>query len=150
MVKEKRYSATDPIMINIGGIPTYFLMLKDDEGLVKRYAYVNVSDYRIVSTGDTMQEALAEYKKQINVVDKDNAQERVIKSIEHVLIDGNSYYYILFEKVDGDQDGFENIVFKVALEENAYLPFVKAGDKVKVSYEKGEGVYLISSIEILG
>lgn len=148
--QEKRYSATDPIMINIGGIPTYFLMLKDDEGLVKRYAYVNVSDYRIVSTGDTMQEALAEYKKQINVVDKDNAQERVIKSIEHVLIDGNSYYYILFEKVDGDQDGFENIVFKVALEENAYLPFVKAGDKVKVSYEKGEGVYLISSIEILG
>ena len=56
--QEKRYTATDPIMININGTPTYFLMLKDDEGLVKRYAYVNVNDYTIVSTGDTMQDAL--------------------------------------------------------------------------------------------
>ena len=147
--QEKRYTATDPIMINIGGTPTYFLMLKDDEGLVKRYAYVNVSDYTIVSTGDTMQDALVSYKKLINVIEQDKAEERTVKSIEHVLIGGNSYYYILFESVTGDEDGFENIVFKVALETNPYLPFVKIGDKVKVVYEKGDGVYTISQLEIV-
>ncbi|MBQ7373484.1 MAG: hypothetical protein IJW64_02835 [Clostridia bacterium] len=145
--QEKRYSATDPIMINLSGVPTYFLMLKDDEGLVKRYAYVNVSDYRIVTTADTMQEALSEYKKSINVVEEDRLEERVIKSIEHVLIDGNSYYYILFERQDGDEVGFENIVFKVALETNDYLPFIKAGDKVKVVYEQNGNAYLISHLE---
>ena len=137
-------------MINIGGTPTYFLMLKDDEGLVKRYAYVNVSDYTIVSTGDTMQDALSSYKKLINVIEQDTAEERIVKSIEHVLIGGNSYYYILFESVEGDEEGFEKIVFKVALESNPYLPFVKVGDKVKVVYEKGNDVYTISQLEIIG
>ncbi len=147
--QEKRYTATDPIMINISGVPTYFLMLKDDEGLVKRYAYVNVSDYRIVTTADTMQEALSEYKKSIKVVEEDGLEERTVSSIEHVLIGGNSYYYILFEKKDSDADGFENFVFKASIELNNYLPFVKAGDKVKIGYEKVGDIYLINQLQIV-
>ena len=69
--------------------------------------------------------------------------------MEHVLIEGNSYYYILFERVEGDVEGFDKIVFKVALDSNPYLPFVKAGDRVKVVYEKGNDVYTITQIQIL-
>ncbi len=146
--QEKRYASTDPIMINMGGEPTYFMMLKDDEGLVKRYAYVNVKDYRLVATAETKQEALIEYKKLIGSTDESEIVELTVKDIEHVIIDGNSCYQILFEIYEGAESGFENFVFRVSLEVNPYLSFVKAGDKVKITYEKNEGVYQISYLVI--
>ena len=56
--QDMRFSSSDPIMINVDGVPTYFMMLKDNEGLVKRYAYVNVEDYTVVKTAPTRTSAL--------------------------------------------------------------------------------------------
>ena len=40
-----------PLLLNIGGQPTYFMSLKDSSQLVKMYAMVNVSQYQIVAQG---------------------------------------------------------------------------------------------------
>ena len=37
-----RYTATFPLLLNISGEPTYFMAMKDNAGLVKQYAMVNV------------------------------------------------------------------------------------------------------------
>ena len=42
-IQEKGYNATLPVPINVQGIPTYFMTLKDKSGLIKAYAMVNLS-----------------------------------------------------------------------------------------------------------
>ncbi len=138
--QEKRYSASDPIMINLDGEPTYFLMLKDDEGLVKRYAYVNVNDYRLVATADTQTSALIEYKKMIQKEDASPAQEVVISDVVQVTVNGNTMYYLRFEST-GTQ------VFVAPLSIDPSLPFAQKGDTLKIRYEQNGDVFEISSIE---
>ena len=45
-VQDLGYQAAFPLLLNISGEPTYFIALKDDAGLVKKYAMVNVEKYR--------------------------------------------------------------------------------------------------------
>ena len=42
-VQHLNYSATFPLLLNISGRPAYFISLKDAAGLVKMYAFVDVS-----------------------------------------------------------------------------------------------------------
>lgn len=146
--QEKRYAASDPIMINLGGSPTYFLMLKDDEGLVKRYAYVNVRDYRLVATGETKDEALVEYKKLINESDVSALEERTVKDVRAVSIDGTTYYYMLLEAKAEDDEGFAERIFRVSVKVNPALPFLKAGDTVKITYSQLGDMYEISVLQM--
>ena len=37
-VQNLKYKAAFPLLLNISGEPTYFMALKDDAGLVKKYA----------------------------------------------------------------------------------------------------------------
>ena len=53
-VQQMKYTATFPLLLNISDQPTYFMALKDAAELVKMYAMVNVSQYQIVATGDTV------------------------------------------------------------------------------------------------
>ena len=147
--QEKRYTATDPIMINLNGTPTYFIMLKDDEGLVKRYAYVNVKDYRLVATADTKTAALIEYKKLIDDDSDVQAKTHEIADIKQVFIGGETYYYIKFKREAGDVEGFENQVFRVSSNLNPNLPFVSIGDKASVRYEQNGDIYEISTFELV-
>lgn len=147
--QEKRYTATDPIMINMNGIPTYFVMLKDDEGLVKRYAYVNVQDYRLVATADTQVDALIEYKKLVENTADAPAKEHTVKEIVPVMITGSTYYYIRLNTYDGAPDGFEEITFRASLELNPALPFIKAGDTIKIKYLQSGDICEISELEAI-
>ena len=60
-VQNLHYMATFPLLLNISGEPTYFIALKDDAGLVKKYAMVNVQKYQIVAIGDTVSECEESY-----------------------------------------------------------------------------------------
>ena len=51
-VQNLGYKATFPLLINVSGQPTYFMALKDDAGLVKCYAMLNIETAPI--TANTM------------------------------------------------------------------------------------------------
>ena len=53
-VQQMKYTATFPLLLNISDQPTYFMALKGEDGLVKMYAMVNVQQYNIVETGQTV------------------------------------------------------------------------------------------------
>ena len=148
--QEKRYTATDPIMINCNGTPTYFLMLKDNEGLVKRYAYVNVKDYRLVTTAETKEQALMEYKRLIGDNQETPMERYEIAKIVPVALNGNTTYYIQFKGTEGTATGFENQVFRAELSLNPYLPFLQVGDRVEIRYDKNGDVYEISALNVVG
>src|SRR5574344_2672981 len=51
-VQQMSYTATFPLLINLNNKPTYLISLKDNAGLVKLYAFVDVADYQKVVATD--------------------------------------------------------------------------------------------------
>ena len=137
--------ATFPILLNIGNQPTYFVSLKDNAGLVKKFAYVNVERYQIVAIGDTLNEAYNEYLKSLSEnVQVDTSAltslEAVVEYIATAVRDGNTYYYI--EVVGSDQ------VYVASIQLSEVLAVLKEGDTIQVEFvDTSEEFIDINSIE---
>lgn len=103
-VQHLNYTSTFPLLLNIEGLPTYFMALKDYEGLVKLYAMVSVQDYSIVGVGATVEETRMSYINQlldkqlidIKVTDK-TVVEGVVSTIVQTNVDGTTFYYFTLE-----------------------------------------------------
>ena len=61
-VQEKGYKASFPSLILMNDKPTYIMVLKDNSGLVKMYAAVDVEQYNKVATAFTQDECLEKYE----------------------------------------------------------------------------------------
>jgi hypothetical protein len=61
-VQNLRYRATFPLLINVSGQPTYFMALKDDAGLVKQFAMLDIQRYQNVAVGNTVAECQKAYQ----------------------------------------------------------------------------------------
>jgi hypothetical protein len=62
-VQHLGYTASFPLIVNVDGLPTYFMTLKDKEGLIKQYAFVSVKDYTSVGVGESVSDALLSYNQ---------------------------------------------------------------------------------------
>ncbi|SHG10152.1 hypothetical protein SAMN05444396_104322 [Flavobacterium segetis] len=148
-VQEKGYRASLPIPYNINNIPAYVMTLKDDGGLVKMFAMVDISDYTIVGVGNTMRETLTSFKNVYNMADnKINpnsvSNRKVVKSvvtrIQNDVKNGNSFYY--FKVKD-----YPNI-FVGSSQISNQLPVTIIGDSISVSFDLDlEEVIDISTFE---
>lgn len=143
-VQQMNYTATFPLLVNLNGKPTYLISLKDNAGLVKMYAFVDVNDYQKVTVTDSskgIEEALKNYLNE-NSIDSGQANEKEIevKTIKSAVIDGTTYYYI----IDTDDKKYK-ISIKL---DKVNLPFIKEGDKLKVNYYSDKEVIDVKSIKI--
>ncbi len=147
-VQEKGYTASFPSLINVSGEATYIMVLKDDGGLVKLYALVNVENYGIVATGSTQAEALKNYKKVLKtqgVIDSAQAGDALearitVKDVRLIEMDGMPVVYITAETGE---------VYKGYLSTDESLILVQTGDKMQVQYveTETERIYQIESWE---
>ena len=143
-VQQMHYVSSFPLLINLNNRPTYLLSLKDNAGLVKMYAFVDVVDYqKVVVTDSTLgiDVAANNYLNNINLASGSATNKKTItvKSINSAIIDGNTYYYI----VDSD-----NQKYKVSIKvNNTLLPFLTSGSGVEVSYNKVQDVIDIVTIK---
>jgi hypothetical protein len=144
-VQQMNYTATFPLLINLNNKPTYLISLKDNAGLVKMYAFVDVVDYQKVVVTDSsngIKKAAENYLNDLN--DEDNTtgsleKEITINNLSTVIIDGNTYYYF----TDND-----NQKYKVSIKVNKNkLPFISNGDIIKIKYSKEDEVITISEVE---
>lgn len=145
LVQEKEYKASFPLLVNLNNKPTYLMSLKDNAGLVKMYAFVDVEDYQKVVVSDAalgiekaaeayLNETTSEYDAS-NLIDK----TITIRNITSAVIDGNTYYYI----TDG-----ENKKYAASIKTGRnILPFLNIGDVVDISYSE-ESVNQIASISL--
>ena len=147
----QRFTASDPLMINFHGIPTYFTMLKDDEGLVKRYAYVNVADYRIVATNVDRLAALNAYETMISPTSVTRDIELTIADIRSVVIDNNTCFYIRFADatIEGLPENFGSLIFKAPLSLGNPLIFLSAGDRVRVDLLLGSSENIVTKLTVV-
>lgn len=145
-VQEKGYRASFPSLINIGGMPTYIMVLKDDAGLVKMYAMVNVEQYNIVATASTQTEVFTKYKKMMassgngstDIEAADTKTELItVAAVEYIQTDDGTVVYI---KDTAHQ------VYKQPFKDNEELIKIVAGDSLEVVYEPMEdGIHLLES-----
>lgn len=138
-VQNLKYRATFPLLLNISGEPTYFIALKDDAGLVKKYAMVNVQKYQIVAIGDTVSSCEAAYtnlmyENGIKEVEKDTREIETITAkitkIAQGVIDGNSHYYVMLEGSDE--------IFDVSVVDFIDIIKYEVGQEVTVEYKEGD------------
>ena len=103
-----RYQATYPILLNVAGQPTYFVSLKDDAGLVKMFAMINIEQYQSVATGSTVEECQEAYLSLLAADGLLSEQEAAdasvtvevsgtVATIAQAVVDGNSHFYVTLE-----------------------------------------------------
>lgn len=144
-VQQYGYTATFPYLINIQNEPTYFMTLKDSNGLVKQYAMVNVKNYNTVGVGDTLQGTLNKYIEGLtntNISLESGNQEEVIKGeverIGLVIKEGTSIYDI---KLKNNEN-----IFSVSTETSRDVALTKIGDTIEMKFIKVESSrYIITN-----
>ena len=143
-VQQMKYTSTFPLLINLNGKPTYLVSLKDNAGLVKMYAFIDVADYQKVVVSDAslgINKAAANYLASYSTNYNEEllqTKEITIKNISMGIVEGNSYYYIM---------DTNNQKYKVSLTTSDLLPFLINGDTIKVSYLEEEEIITIVNIE---
>ncbi len=145
-VQHLGYNATFPLLLNIGGKPTYFIALKDAAGLVKKYAMVNIAQYQIVAIGDTVNECEKTYlelmkSSGISVADASKLPKITgsITKIADCVVDGNTHYYILLNN--------SKEIFDVTV--NDFINIIKynIGDTITLTYSTGTDSNSVLGIE---
>lgn len=142
-VQQMNYTSTFPLLINLEGKPTYLISLKDNAGLVKMYAFVDVQNYQRVVVTDAakgIEAAARNYLTSSPISDSGEMIEKeiLVSSITSSIIDGNTYYYIK------DSEGAK---YKVSIKiDEDYIPFITVGSKVKVGYQTQTDVINIIKI----
>lgn len=152
-VQDLKYNATFPLIINIEGMPTYFMTLKDNEGLIKNYAMVSVEDYSTVGVGATLEEALSDYQVQLknnglvlpetpSAEEKETLSGTVMRIAQEVTQQSTVYYLILNEA--------PNYIFRIESGINSELALTQPGDQVSVEFvDHVSGIVTVTSFDNL-
>lgn len=145
-VQNLGYKATFPLLLNISGEPTYFIALKDNAGLVKKYAMVNVQKYQNVAIGDTVAVCESTYVKMLNSgggsPDSDAETQQITGTIERMaqgVVEGNTHFYVVLEGSD--------LIFDVPIVEFMEIVRYAEGDKISFTYVEGQPVCTVLSLD---
>lgn len=138
-VQNLRYKSTFPLLINVSNEPTYFMALKDDAGLVKKFAMINIKQYQYVAIGDTVAECQKSYQallatNGVSTGDTETlgvleAQGKIVH-IAQAVVEGNSHFYVKLE--DGDN------IYDFALPGLIEIVGYKEGDPIAFKYVEAE------------
>ncbi|MFI3325657.1 MAG: hypothetical protein R3Y35_05730 [Clostridia bacterium] len=150
-VQQYGYTATSPIIINHQGIPSYFITLKDNSGLIKQYAFVSVADVTTVGVGESISSAISNYEKSLSesnsfVVDTEETGELEtytgqIVRIASESLDSSLYYKFIIE-------GKEDKIFIASSSLSDELALSLEGDGVQITYySTDDGVINVVSFD---
>ncbi len=133
-VQNLGYRATFPLLLNISGEPTYFIALKDNAGLVKKYAMVNIRRYQNVAIGDTVAECERTYVQMLRedgtaLAGGAGALEEIsgrILRMAQGVVEGNTHFYLVLEGSD--------LIFDVPLVDFMEILRYDTGDEISLGY----------------
>ena len=144
LVQNLGYKATFPNILNVNGIPTYFMVLKDNAGLIQRYSFCNIANYTEVVEAKTLEEALKLYNQKIGGEEtKIVEDEKITGQIETIYtaeIDGNTYFYFILKD--------DTNLYKSSIRNGSKQVSLKIGDIIELTFKDSseEGVKNVSKI----
>ena len=144
------YEPTNPMPINVNGVPTYAFAFKSSESrLIVAYGMMNVSDNNIKARGETLKEAAKAYAKKLATSGNTYAasDEAYVKKLEgrifrisNYVEGGDTYYTFLIEGHDE--------IFVATNQISEEIPLSEAGDYVSISYiDDGNGTFSVDKFD---
>lgn len=144
-VQHLGYVASFPLLLNISNEPTYFMALKDEAGLVKMYAMVNIQKYQNVAIGDTVEECEKEYVKMLSSIgitdvssDEVQTAQGVIHRMAQAVIEGNSHFYITINGVEG--------IFDIPVVDYPQIIAYDEGSMISLEYVEGASLHTVTGL----
>jgi hypothetical protein len=146
-VQNLGYHASFPLLLNINGQPTYFMALKDDAGLAKKFAMIDIQRYQNVAIGDTVADCQKSYKAllatngAVGAVDESSLQKAdgQIRTISQAVVDSNTHFYLTLE---GDGN-----IYDFPLPSMIDVVRYGVGDDIAFTYVDGDPTCTVQSIE---
>lgn len=146
-VQNLGYHASFPLLLNINGQPTYFMALKDDAGLAKKFAMIDIQRYQNVAIGDTVADCQKSYKAllatngAVSAVDESALQKAdgQIRTISQAVVDSNTHFYLTLE---GDGN-----IYDFPLPSMIDVVRYGVGDDIAFTYVDGDPTCTAQSIE---
>ncbi len=137
VVQDLGYKATFPLLMNVAGEPTYFIPLQDNTLLVKSYAMVNVAQYQIVATANTVSQCEQEYIRMLSEKGITQAEDLPqteasgpVAEIRSAVLEGNTYYFVRLEG--------EEVFYSLSAAQNPLAVILNVGDTVTIQHAVGE------------
>lgn len=134
--KTAQYSANFPVLYNVRGIPTYFMVMKGSSGNVVGYCFLAVNNRQAVGCGTSKQDAENAYLRMLRKTQSDTIKDGAVKKetksyVVRGIVQENNLYYLLFEEERG-------VEFTGTTEFFPELKWTEVGDTVQVSFGRGE------------
>ena len=153
-VQHLNYQATFPLLLNIADEPTYFMALKDQAGLVKMYAMVNVQKYQVVATGDTIKECEQNYRNILlenGIIDEDEVNvepekpEVIVPEVEVKTVSG-AIAEIYPLTVDGDSSLYIKLEDGETAEHYYWINLTEGLNVVALNYQVGDKITILFEV----
>jgi hypothetical protein len=131
LIPQREISATFPIPINVDGIPSYFILIKGNDGRILRYVYISVQDLELFSIAENQSGAYSSYLARLDEeFGHSSAIEKtgVISEITSYVSGGNSIYWI---QLDNDER-YKINVSQFTDAEMAYFISLDIGDQITI------------------
>ncbi|MFV0527964.1 MAG: tripartite tricarboxylate transporter TctB family protein [Lachnospiraceae bacterium] len=145
-VQHLGYTAAFPLLLNIGDEPTYFMALKDNAGLVKQYAMINIEKYQNVAIGSTVSECEEAYIELLNAQGQGNSVSQesqsitgTIQRLTQAVLDGNTHFYVTLEESD--------LIFDIPVIDSIEIVAYGVGDTIRLVYREGDPISVVTAIE---
>ena len=145
-VQNLGYHSTFPLLLNVASEPTYFMALKDDAGLVKKYAMVNIKKYQNVAIGDTVAECEKAYISLLKTngissgpVSVGETAAGTIETMAPVVLEGNSHYYVVLSG--------SPLIYDVLVSDFPQIVRYKEGGQIKMEYIAGDELQTVTGIQ---
>jgi hypothetical protein len=98
LIPQNNISTSFPIPLNVQNVPTYFILIKGEDGRILRYVFIKIQDLEFYTISEaSLSDAYNNYLKKLNDEDDDFQAEKVtgtIDSITSYVLDGNTVYWI--------------------------------------------------------
>lgn len=140
-VKAQELDSTWPILIDYEGVPTYFLVLKNDVQ-EQKIVLINMQNGSLVAMGDTINDVKKEYDKLLTTSGDIEANELEITSIITKIRD-------LVDTKEFMVADIEDKYFVVDVSINLDARFIDLNDAVKIKYEEYSNYNLVTNIEVI-
>jgi hypothetical protein len=98
LIPQNNISTSFPIPLNVQNVPTYFILIKGEDGRILRYVFIKIQDLEFYTISEaSLSDAYNNYLKKLNDEDDDFQAEKItgtIDSITSYVLEGNTVYWI--------------------------------------------------------
>ena len=128
LLPQNNISTSFPIPLNVEDVPTYFILIKGEDGRILRYVYVSVQDLEIYSMAETETAAYNNYLVKLSSTNSSSITELtgIMTDIVSYVSNGDTIYWI---EIDNDER-YKINVSNFTDAEMSYFTSLNIGDTI--------------------